>query len=145
MSDDLRLHFERRLSVPSASVWRALTETSEWAKWWGPRGFTNLVEADVRVGGDYRITMKPPDGDAFHLRGEFREVVPNERLAYTFVWEEPDPDDIPAEVTVDLIDHDGATTMTVEHGPFKNAARMSPPRGGWTEGLEKLQAVLEDQ
>ena len=44
--------------------------------------------------GRYRIEMQPPEGDAFYLIGEVREVDPPARLAYTFIWEDPDPDDV---------------------------------------------------
>jgi uncharacterized protein YndB with AHSA1/START domain len=46
------------------------------------------------VGGSYRIEMQPPEGDPFHLTGEFRALEEPARLAFTFVWEEPDPDDV---------------------------------------------------
>lgn len=143
MTGPLVLRFERMFPVPPSRVWRALTDPVELAEWWGPRGFTNVVEVwESRVGGRYRITMHPPDGEAFHLRGEFLEVVPDARLSYTFVWEEPDPDDIPAEVHVELATVDGSTRLTIEHGPFQSEARMAPPTGGWTEGLDKLEALL---
>ena len=143
MSDDLSLRFERTYPAEVSAVWSALTDPRELAVWWGPRGFTNTIdEWDLRLGGVYRITMQPSGGEAFHLGGEFRQVAPNARLAFTFVWEEPDPDDIPAVVTISLDDHGGSTAMTVEHGPFKNEDRMAPPTGGWSEGLEKLGALL---
>jgi len=143
MSDELMLHLERTFPVPTSTAWQIVTDPELLAKWWGPRGFTNVVEEwDLRVGGTYRITMRPPGGDEFHLRGEFREVVQNERLVYTFVWEEPDPDDFPNQVTVALAARNHATFMTIDHGPFKNEARRAPPRGGWTEGLKKLEELL---
>jgi len=45
--------------------------------------------------------MQPPEGDRFYLTGEFREVDPPARLAYTFIWEYPDPDDV--EMLVELL------------------------------------------
>ena len=54
--------------------------------------------------GSYRIAMQPPDGDLFYLTGEFREVDPPARLAYTFRWEDPDPDDRETVVTLSFGD-----------------------------------------
>ena len=118
------------------------TDPSELARWWGPHGFTNLVESDLRVGGSYRITMTPPDGDAFHLRGEFRDIATNELLAYTFVWEEPDTEDMPNKVTIAFDARGDSTLMTIDHGPFRTEARHELHRSGWTESLDKLERLL---
>ena len=137
------LHVEHTFPVPGSTVWQHLIDPALLATWWGPHGFTNVVDPwDLRVGGTYRITMQPPGGEEFHLRGEFREVVPEDRLVYTFVWEEPDPDDFQNEVTVTLAARDDATVLAIDHGPFKNEARRAPPRGGWTDAMDKLEALL---
>ena len=82
-------------------VFAAWVEAERLSEWWGPAGFTSPeMQLDVREGGRYRITMQPPEGEAFHLRGEFREIEVPRRLVYTFVWEEPDPDDQDTVVTV---------------------------------------------
>jgi uncharacterized protein YndB with AHSA1/START domain len=80
------------LDAPPAGIFRMMTEPTELAKWWGPRGFTTPdVEIDLQVGGAYRLSMQPPDGDLFHLSGEFQEIDPPGRLTYTFRWDEPTP------------------------------------------------------
>jgi uncharacterized protein YndB with AHSA1/START domain len=104
-SSGLALHLKRVLHAPRSRVFRALTEPNELAKWWGPHGFTSpSIEFDLRVGGSYRIAMQPPEGDLFYLQGEFREVDPPSRLAYTFRWEDPTPDDQETVVTLSLRD-----------------------------------------
>jgi uncharacterized protein YndB with AHSA1/START domain len=91
---------KRVLPAPRPLVFKACTEPDELTKWWGPRGFTApSVEVDLGVGSSYRIAMQPPDGDVFYLSGEFREVDPPAHLAYTFRWEDPDPDDQETVVT----------------------------------------------
>ena len=75
-------------------VFEAMTDPEQVAQWWGPEGFTcPEVTLDAKVGGAYRIAMQPPEGELFHLAGEYLEVQPPTRLAYTFRWEPPDPDD----------------------------------------------------
>jgi uncharacterized protein YndB with AHSA1/START domain len=65
------------LDAPPAGVFRMMTEPTELVKWWGPRGFTTPeVDIDLQVGGAYRLSMQPPDGDLFHLSGEFQEIDP---------------------------------------------------------------------
>jgi uncharacterized protein YndB with AHSA1/START domain len=120
-----------------------LTEADELAKWWGPHGFsTPGVELDLRVGGRYRFTMQPAEGDGFHLAGEFREVDPPARLVYTFVWEEPTPDDRETLVTLSLRDLGGWTEVSLTQGPFATEERRALHEGGWTESFERLEEVI---
>jgi uncharacterized protein YndB with AHSA1/START domain len=86
--------------------------------------------------------MQPPGGEVFHLRGEFRDVAPPELLAYTFEWEEPDPDDRPNLVTFSLRDLEGSTALTIDHGPFATEARRALHDSGWTDSLGKLEELL---
>ena len=84
---ELTLHLERALSAPPSLVFEACTVPELLAEWWGPNGFTSPgIEIDARVGGRYRIAMQPPEGELFYLNGEFLEVEPPTRLAYTFRW-----------------------------------------------------------
>jgi uncharacterized protein YndB with AHSA1/START domain len=109
----------------------------------GPSGFTApRLELDVREGGRYRIRMQPPEGEAFHRRGEFREVDPPRRLSYTFIWEPPDPDDQETLMTLSFIAQDGGTKVVLDQGPFKTEARHALHQNGWTEGLERLEQFL---
>jgi uncharacterized protein YndB with AHSA1/START domain len=136
---DLSIHLEKVLPAPPVRVFAACVEPEKLAEWWGPAGFTTpSLELDVRSGGRYRITMQPPHGDAFHLRGEFREVDPPRRLVYTFVWEEPDPDDQETVVTLSFLGGE-ATKLVVDQGPFATEARRALHEAGWTESLERLE------
>ena len=124
-------------------VYRALTDPEELAKWWGPRGFTTpSVEFDPQVGGSYRIAMQPPDGELFHLSGEFREVDPPARLAYTFRWDPPDPEDRETLATLSLEDRGERTELLLTQGEFATEARRAIHEGGWTEAFERLAGML---
>jgi uncharacterized protein YndB with AHSA1/START domain len=116
------------------------------ARWWGPNGFTcPSVELDARAGGTYRIEMQPPEGAAFYLRGEYRRVEPPAELEYTFVWEDPDPDDRETVVVVSLHDRGDATELIVDQGPFATEARRALHDQGWTDTLGRLQALLTEE
>jgi uncharacterized protein YndB with AHSA1/START domain len=95
------------------------------------------------VGGRYRFGMQPPDGALFHLVGEFLEVDPPRRLAYSFRWEEPDPDDRETVVKVSLDVVGPLTRLTLWHGTFATQDRLALHTGGWTDSLERLRRVLE--
>jgi uncharacterized protein YndB with AHSA1/START domain len=137
------LHLERTFPASRPAVFRALTDPAGLAEWWGPRGFTApSVESDLRVGGAYRIAMQPPTGDLFHLLGEFREVEPPARLAYTFRWDPPHPDDRETLVVLSLEDRGGMTEVTLVQGEFATEERYALHEAGWTESFERLAQFL---
>ena len=139
----MTLHLERVLRAPAERVFAACVEPDELAEWWGPAGFTApALDLDVREGGQYAITMQPPDGAAFRLRGVFRVVDPPQRLVYTFAWEEPDPDDRETVVALSFLDNDGTTRLIVDQGPFATEARRALHEAGWTETLDRLALFL---
>ena len=76
-ADGLVLELTWVLDAPREEIFRALSQSSALARWWGPSGFTTPeIELDLRVGGVFRFGMQPPDGDLFHLAGEFLEIDP---------------------------------------------------------------------
>ena len=127
------------VQAPPARVFEAMTDPEQVAKWWGPQGFTcPEVTLDLRVGGAYRIAMQPPDGELFHLTGKYVEIEPPSRLAYTFRWEPPDPDDRENVARLALRERDGATEVALTHGPFATEARRELHESGWTDTLVRL-------
>jgi uncharacterized protein YndB with AHSA1/START domain len=86
--------------------------------------------------------MQPPEGDRFHLTGEFREVDPPAHLAYTFAWEDPDPDDVDTVVDLSFRDLGQSTEVALAQGPFKTEARRRLHRDGWTDSFDKLERLM---
>jgi uncharacterized protein YndB with AHSA1/START domain len=143
--DGLVLRLRRILPAPRPAAYAALSEPRELAKWWGPCGFTApSVEFDPRVGGSYRIAMQPPDGDLFHLAGEFQEVDPPARLTYTFRWEPPDPDDRQTTVTLSLQERGDRSEVLLTQRGFATEARRVLHEAGWSDSLARLEQVLGD-
>jgi uncharacterized protein YndB with AHSA1/START domain len=142
-SGELTLEIKRLLPAAPSVAFAAFSEPNELAKWWGPQGFTiPSVEFDPRVGATYRIEMRPPEGDSFNLIGEFRDVDPPARLAFTFVWEDPDPDDVETLVGLSFRDLGGSTEVALTQGPFKTEARRALHRDGWTDSFDKLEHLM---
>ena len=145
-SGELTVHLERLLPAPRPLVFRMHAEPDQLAHWWGPQGFTApSVDLDVRVGGGYRIAMQPPEGDAFVLSGEFRQVDPPALLVYTFRYEDPDPEDRETIVTVSLRDQLDSTQLVVEQGTFATEGRRALHEQGWTETLDRLEELLTNR
>jgi uncharacterized protein YndB with AHSA1/START domain len=142
-SGELTLEMERVVAAPPAQVFAAFVDQDELAKWWGPAGFTvPSLQFSAREGEAYRIEMQPPEGDPFYLTGEFREVDPPSRLAFTFAWEDPDPDDVENLVTLSFRDQGESTAVAFEQGPFKTEARRALHRDGWTDSFDKLERLI---
>ena len=94
------------------------------------------------MGGPYRIEMRPPEGEPFYLKGVFRELDPPARLAFTFAWEEPDPDDVETVVELSFRDFGGSTEVALSQGQFKTDGRRELHRQGWTDSFDKLERLL---
>jgi uncharacterized protein YndB with AHSA1/START domain len=143
MASELRLHLERDLPASVGEVFSMNTEPELLAQWWGPKGFSvPAVELDAQARGSYRITMQPPEGDAFFLSGEYRAVDEGSRLAYTFRWDPPDPDDRETVVVLSFQDRGESTALTIDHGDFATEERRALHVQGWSESIDRLEALL---
>jgi uncharacterized protein YndB with AHSA1/START domain len=145
-SGDLAFRLERVIAAARPIVFRAHADPQLLAQWFGPKGYTaTRVEVDLRVGGSYRIELQPPDGDAFSLGGDFREVDPPTRLVYTFRYDDPDPDDRETTVTFALDDLGTSTRVVVEQGSFATHARLALHQDGWSDTLDRLEGLIARQ
>jgi len=138
----------RVFDAPRAQVFAAWTNAKQVAQWWGPKGFTNPVrEIDARVGGAIRIHMRSPDGSVFPMKGEFREIVPPERLVFTNIAVDTEGNHIiEGLTTVTFAEAAGKTTMTLHTRGRAMvdyaAAYLQGMEAGWTGSIDKLQAWL---
>jgi uncharacterized protein YndB with AHSA1/START domain len=136
----------RVFHAPRSIVFAAFADPAELVKWFGPKSYTvGSPEFDARVGGSFRIEMQPPEGDPFYLTGEFREIDPPVRFAYTFRYEDPDPDDVETLVNLALRDLGGSTEVTFTQGPFRTVARRALHHDGWTDSFDKLERVISSR
>jgi uncharacterized protein YndB with AHSA1/START domain len=134
------LVIRRTFDAPRELVWRAWNDP-EHAKRWGPKGFTTPErEMDLRPGGAWRAMMVSPDGKPYRQHGVVREVVPPERLAFTFIWD--DEPDVEMLVTVTFAERGGMTEMTFRQTGFPSAASRDGHEGGWTEAFDRLTEVV---
>jgi uncharacterized protein YndB with AHSA1/START domain len=139
----LTLEMRRMLPAAASVVFGAFADAGELARWWGPTGFSvPSLEFAPREGAPYRIEMQPPEGDSFALAGAFLAVDAPARLAFTFAWEPPDPDDVVTRVDLSFRDLGGATELSLTQGPFKTQERRALHRDGWTDSLDRLERLL---
>jgi len=135
------LRLERRLGAPPDKVFSAWTRPAEIARWFGPSGAHSVTaEADARVGGRYRIAFRTRDGERSEVGGVYLEIVPNEKLAFTWAWHSTPERE--SRVTVLLEGDAGGTLLTLTHEQFFDEAARDRHRMGWAATLDKLEALL---
>jgi uncharacterized protein YndB with AHSA1/START domain len=142
---DNQILITREFDAPAHLVWRAYTEPDLIAQWWpGGHGEMTSTEVDLRVGGTWRYVMNASSGDfevAFH--GEFRQIVPNERIVTTEVYEGIEGAEALDVVTFE--EADGRTTLKilVEHASQegRDAHLNSGMESGMQEGMDLLEQL----
>ena len=134
------LTIKRRLKAPPAKVFAAWTDPEKLTRWFRP-GDVFDVEAtlDPRTGGSYQIIGKSP-GDTHHVSGTYREVVPNERLVFTWAWKStPERQSL---VTITLKPDGEGTLLTLTHEQFFDEAARDRHQYGWNSALDKLDTFV---
>jgi uncharacterized protein YndB with AHSA1/START domain len=130
-------------------IFSMMTEPVQLVKWWGPRGFTTPhAEVDLTLDGGYRLTMQPPDGELFHLSGEFLEINQPNRLVYTFRWDEPTPDDRETIVTLSVEPAGHGSRVSLSQGSFTTEERLALHRSdGWmpSAGCARSSSAAPEQ
>jgi uncharacterized protein YndB with AHSA1/START domain len=135
------LTLKRRLNAPPAKVYAAWTDPTQIKRWFGPTQVETLsAVADVRVDGRYRIVMRGSDGEEHDVSGVYREVVPNEKLVFTWAWRTtPERESL---VTVTLKADGSGTILTLTHEQFFDEPARDRHQSGWTGALDKLEAYF---
>ncbi len=142
MAGTVRLH--RVFAAPPERVFRAFTDAAAQAKWLSPYGFTCTVHAfDPRVGGRYRMTFSNfSGGDSHSFGGEWKELVPNERIVYSDAFEDPNmPGEMTTTVTLKAVSV--GTELTVVQEGIPDAIPTEACYLGWQDSLAQLRHLVE--
>ena len=142
LPSDTQILITREFDAPRHHVWRAYTEPDLIKRWWaGKKGTVTSVVVDLRVGGQWRYVMIADGGFEVAFHGEYREVVADERLVQTEVYE--GMPDAAALDTLTLTEAGGRTTLTllVEHS--SKAHRDAHVESGMEDGLQDALDLLE--
>ena len=145
LSPSLSLALRRTYSATPERVFQAWTRPEELKQWWGAaEGYTTPVaEIDLQIGGQYRLGMRPPGGPhTLVVAGSYREIIPAEKLVFTWQWETPDGSAPVTLVTVDFLKTGAGTEVVVTHEQFPDAAMRDEHEGGWNGLLARLAALV---
>ncbi len=139
------LELTRRFTAPRATVFAAWTDATHLASWWGPRGYAVLAcEADLRVGGRWRVASRSPEGGEHAAAGVYREIVAPERLVFTMAWEGTEDGEPGRETLIRLsfAEEGAGTRMTFQQSVFSSREARDGHGEGWSSAFELLAEYL---
>jgi uncharacterized protein YndB with AHSA1/START domain len=139
---DDQILITREFDAPKALVYKAWTTPELVRRWWSAkRGEVTVAEIDLRVGGTWRYVMIADGGLEVAFHGEYREIVPNERLVSTEVYEGmPEAE---ALDTLTLSESEGRTTMTILVQHASKEHRDAHIESGMEDGMQDALDLLE--
>jgi uncharacterized protein YndB with AHSA1/START domain len=142
LPEDEQILITREFDAPKHLVYKAWTTPELVKRWWsGNRGETKTVEIDLRVGGAWRYVMVTDGGFEVAFHGEYREIVPNERIVSTEVYEGmPEAESLN---TATFTESDGRTTLTVLVQHASKEARDAHIESGMETGMQEAMDILE--
>lgn len=145
---DREIVMTRVFDAPRDLVFEAHSSCEHLSRWWGPRKYEIAsCEVDFRPGGAWRIVHRGPGGEEEDgFRGEFREIVPPQRIVWTFEWE-----GMPGHVSVDTLtfeEQEGRTTLTAtsvfDSVEDRDGMLGSGMEEGASETWDRLAEYLEE-
>jgi uncharacterized protein YndB with AHSA1/START domain len=135
------LTIKRRFNAAPEKVFAAWTEPEKVKRWMGPGEVKlSLAECDVRTGGRYHWVMQAPNGETHDVSGVYREVIPNEKLVFSWAWKStPERESL---VTLTFKRDGDGTLMTLTHEQFFDEDARDRHQYGWNGALAKLEKYL---
>ena len=135
------LTLKRRLNAPAEKVYAEWTDPEKIVHWFGPdAGPVTKAEIDLRVGGGFTIAFSTEDGEHHEVGGIYREVVPNEKLVFTWAWHTMKERE--SLVTVSIKRDGNGALLTLLHEQFFDEAAREGHSRGWTGSLDKLEKLF---
>jgi len=143
---DMQIRITREFAAPRHLVYKAWTTPDLIKRWWhAKRGVVTLAEVDLRVGGKWRYVAMTDRGFEVAFHGVFREIVPNERIVYTEVFEGvPGGDVAPPVVTLTFAESNGRTLLTQLTDVPSRAVRDAIIQSGMEAGMQDAMDLLEE-
>ena len=142
---DRQILITREFDAPRHLVYKAWTTPELVKRWWhANRGQVTIAEIDLRVGGTWRYVSVTESGMEVAFHGEYREIVPNERLVSSEVYEGiPDAEQHAALNTLTLTERDGRTLLTVLVEHPTREGRDAHINSGMEPGMQDALDLLE--
>lgn len=142
-TQSLSLQLTRLFEGPRERVYQAWSNQDQLEKWFGPEGYkTTVPHFDFQVEGTYQFVMNNDQGFEGGLTGKFVEIVPNEKLVFTWRWTNWGPEQPDSLITLQFLDKDDNTEIVLTQENLVNQQEVEGHKKGWTGGLESLHKYL---
>lgn len=136
------LTLKRRLKAHPEKIYKAWTVPEEMIRWWGVSGHaaSRTARTDLRVGGRFEVGFKGDSGEQHTVSGVYREVVPDQKLVFTWAWKStPERESM---VTVHLKPDGAETILTLTHEQFFDQKACDDHAVGWGVALDNLERAF---
>jgi uncharacterized protein YndB with AHSA1/START domain len=136
MNTKTNLEVRRYIPAKPEKVFEAWTR-GELMTWCCPEGMQVIsAEAELKVRGKYRVSMKAANGQVYTFDGTYEEIVPDRKLVFTHQWEEAEP--VETRVTVEFAEANGGTELTIKHDDIATEELAEGHEAGWISMLQNL-------
>ncbi|WEK49702.1 MAG: SRPBCC domain-containing protein [Candidatus Kaistia colombiensis] len=143
MTDKPSLTLKHQMKASPARIFKAWTDPSKLVHWFGPSETEDgsvVAETDLRVGGAYHIRFKTSDGQQHDASGTYQEIVPDQKLVFTWTWlAAPDQQTL---VTITLRGEEGGTMLTLTHALLADEAALASHKTGWNGAIDRLERFV---
>jgi uncharacterized protein YndB with AHSA1/START domain len=147
---DTEILMTRVFDAPRTLVWEMFTNPEHLKQWWGAGMHQSVtVEMDVRIGGTYRYVGHMADGSTVPFKGEYKEIVPPERVVFTEIFDTDFARDHPAVVQTTFTEQGGKTTMhclvRYDSKETRDIVLQSGMEVGAAASYDKIERMLADR
>lgn len=143
VKSETALEMKRVFNAPADRLFQAWTEPEMMDKWYHPGPNMHAVcTVDLRVGGRYEVQMQPEEGDPFIVGGVYQEIVPQEKLVFTWRWQHEDASK-ESLVTLNFKSlGKRQTELTLIHERFSSVEDRDSHGEGWVGTLDQLEKAV---
>jgi uncharacterized protein YndB with AHSA1/START domain len=151
VKDQESIVMTRIFDAPRSRVFEAWTQAEHLGKWYAPKGFTITdCAADPRLGGVFRMRWRAPWGGTYSVRGEYREVLPPERVVIACTLDDEEGASRLEEIINVRFEESGSRTRlrleSTARGSGAQAPRMlAGLQKGWTQTVDRLGVLINPE
>ena len=147
-SNENTLSMTRTFPCSKERLWQAWSDWESAISWWGPVDWPAVsIEADFRTGGEWRAELRSKSGESLFQSGEFLEIIPTEKIVFTFLWEGDNHEDGPGALTTVVVlikeCEEGAVLEFSQTG-LKSLASVDGHQGGWMSTFDRLATQIAE-
>ncbi|WP_282607508.1 SRPBCC domain-containing protein [Pelagibius sp. Alg239-R121] len=142
-NEDRVLRLSRIFDATRETLFEAFTDPAVLVRWWGPEGVTiPECRIDLRVGGSWRTCMQGANCEHNCVGGVYKEIVPPEKLAFTWAWDTPDGPGPETLITLEFLERDDGCELSFTQEGFADTAVRDQHRQGWSSSFNCLRDLF---